>query len=84
VRKAYLKAGENQPEQLFGTAEPRENHALSINRDGPVIAVGASRQDVAGKADAGAVYIYERSSTTGRTTPRRMRARCICTEDAPY
>ena len=37
--------------------------ALAINRDGSLIAVGASRQDVTGYADADAVYLYERSST---------------------
>jgi trimeric autotransporter adhesin len=62
-QEAYLKAGESQAEQLFGTGEPAEARALSISRDGSVIAVGASHQDVSGTVDAGAVYIYERSST---------------------
>ena len=62
-QEAYLKAGENQAEQLFGTGEPAETRALSISRDGSVIAVGAGHQDVSGIVDAGAVYIYERSST---------------------
>ena len=62
-QEAYLKAGENQADQLFGTGGPLEMRALAINRDGSLIAVGASRQDVTGYADAGAVYLYERSST---------------------
>jgi trimeric autotransporter adhesin len=61
-QEAYLKAGENQSEQLFGTGEPADWRALSISRDGSVIAVGASHQDVSGTVDAGAVYVYERSS----------------------
>lgn len=60
-QEAYLKAGENQTEQLFGTGGPIAQRGLSISRDGSVIAVGASRQDVAGSTDAGAVYIYQRS-----------------------
>jgi hypothetical protein len=62
-QEAYLKAGENQAEQLFGSGGPIEMRALSINRDGSLIAVGASHQDVTGYADAGAVYIYARAST---------------------
>lgn len=62
-QEAYLKAGENQSEQLFGTGGPIAQRGLSISRDGSTIAVGASRQDVAGATDAGAVYIYKRSDT---------------------
>lgn len=62
-QEAYLKAGENQIDQLFGTGGPIEMRALSINRDGSMIAVGASRQDVTGSTDAGAVYIYQRLSS---------------------
>ena len=78
---AYLKAGENQPEQLLGTGGPLEMRALSINRNGSLIAVGASRQDVAGYTDAGAVYLYERSSTGSWSLAKTLHAPKIVAAD---
>jgi hypothetical protein len=80
-QEAYLKAGVNQADQLFGTGGPIEMRALSINRDGSMIAVGASREDVAGSADAGAVYIYQRSSTGSWSLATTLHAPQIAPRD---
>jgi hypothetical protein len=80
-QEAYLKAGENQAGQLFGTGGPMEMRALAINRDGSLIAVGASRQDVTGSTDAGAVYLYERSETGSWSLATTLHAPQIVADD---
>jgi FG-GAP repeat len=80
-QEAYLKAGENQAEQFFGTSGPVGMRALSINRDGTLIAVGASHEDVTGFADAGAVYIYERSTTGSWSLATTLHAPHAKTDD---
>jgi hypothetical protein len=60
-QEAYLKPARAQGDQWFGTGGPIAQRGLSISRDGSTIAVGASRRDVAGSVDAGAVYLYQRS-----------------------
>jgi hypothetical protein len=80
-QEAYLKAGENEPGLLFGTGGPLDMRTLAINRDGSLIAIGASRQDVTGYADAGAVYLYERSSTGSWTLVTTLHAPQIVAGD---
>ena len=63
-QEAYLKAGVNQTAQTFGTTYSEvPGKAIAINANGSLLAVGASHQDVAGVADAGVVYIYQKSAS---------------------
>lgn len=63
-QEAYLKAGVNQPAQSFGMTFPDSSgEAIAISANGGLLAVGSSRQDVAGVTEAGVVYIYQRSAS---------------------
>ena len=63
-QEAYLKAGVNQPGQSFGTTYSEiTGKAIAINAKGSLLAVGASRQNVAGIPEAGVVYIYQKSAS---------------------
>jgi trimeric autotransporter adhesin len=66
-QEAFIKAGVNQSDQFFGTDDHPGFYgfqAHALNADGSMLAVGASRQDVNGKTDAGAVYLYRRIGST--------------------
>jgi trimeric autotransporter adhesin len=80
-QEAYLKAGENQTDALLGAGGPIAQRGLSISKDGSTIAVAASRQDVAGAVDAGAVYLYERSSEGSWSLAATLHAPRIKAED---
>jgi hypothetical protein len=62
-QEAYLKAGVNESSQFFGTGWFLAPGSLAINGNGSLLAVGASGQKVAGFENAGAVFVYQRSSS---------------------
>jgi hypothetical protein len=64
-QEAYLKAGVNQEEQVFGgRLRYVDYQPQAISADGSMLAVGAAGQDVNGVEDAGAVYVYRRQGST--------------------
>jgi hypothetical protein len=62
-QEAYLKAGINQPGQMFGSASFFGRGALAVNGNGTLVAVGAPDQTIDGVLRAGAVYVYQRATS---------------------
>ena len=65
-QEAYLKAGTNQPQQIFGTGLIFDFHATALSADGSILAVAAPREDVQGVEDAGTVYVFRRTLNAWR------------------
>ena len=62
-QEAYIKAGVRQAGMRFGSDLATHRRALSLSGNGTLLAVGAAEENLGGLSKAGAVYLYQRSST---------------------